>query len=147
MNWIKTHGLLILVVIALPLMLSCSSDDGSEDSVKHKLIGIWKTSMSSSNWKVIQLKSDGSLQYSMWVKSNGEIWGYSKEGTDAHWSYNETEQTISMYSDNGYYSYTYKVNMSDDGNSWAGYTISSNGSTKTVSFIKIEGEVHIGTDY
>ena len=44
-----------------------------------------------------------------------------------------------MFTDDGYYTYTYKVNMADDGNSWAGYTTSSSGSTKTVSFVRLQG--------
>ena len=46
-----------------------------------------------------------------------------------------------MFTDDGYYTYTYKVNMADDGNSWAGYTTSSSGSTKTVSFVRLQGPI------
>ena len=139
--------ILLFAVLAQTFMTSCNNDDGSEASIKQKLVGIWKTSMSSSNWRVIELKSDGSIHYHMWVNEKGEIWSYSKVGTGAYWSYNENDQTISMYSDDGYYAYTYKVNMSDDGKSWAGYTINSKGSTITISFTRLEGEVHVDTEY
>lgn len=143
----KKFVILLFAVIAQTLMTSCNNDDESEASIKQKLVGIWKTSMSSSNWRVIELKSDGSIHYNMWVNDKGEIWSYSIVGTDAYWSYNENDQTISMYGHDGYYAYTYKVNMSDDGKSWAGYTINSNGSTTTISFTRLEGEVHVNTEY
>ena len=41
-----------------------------------------------------------------------------------------------MYTEDGYYAYTYKVSMTTDGNSWAGYDSMNN--TKTYSFIKIK---------
>lgn len=139
----------MLVVMALPMMVACGGDDdgGSGGSVKSKLVGIWKTSMSSSNWKVIELKSDGTLVYNMWVDKDGEIWAYSSLGRSAYWSYNEQEQTISMYSESGYYAYTYKVNMSEEGKAWAGYKLNSSGSSTTVSFVRLEGTVHVSTEY
>ena len=140
----KKYIILLFAVMAQTFMISCNNDDEPEASIKQKLVGIWKTSMSSSNWRVIELKSDGSIHYALWLNDNGEIWCYGSKRVDAHWSYNENDQTISMYSDDGYYTYTYKVNMSDDGKSWAGYTISKG---STVSFTRLEGEVHIGPEY
>ena len=53
---------------------------------------------------------------------------------NAHWVYNETDNTISMFTDDGYYAFTYKVTFSDDRNSWAG--VDAQG--KTVSFIRVD---------
>lgn len=128
----------IMIMLLLPftwLVMACSNDDDSK-SVRQQLVGVWKTSMSSSNWKQIELVSDGTLHYGLKINSNGE-YSYNSLDESSHWSYNESEQTISMYSDDGYYAYTYKVNMADDGNSWAGYEIKSD-KTKTYTFTRVE---------
>jgi len=128
----------MMIMLLLPftwLVMACSNDDDSK-SVRQQLVGVWKTSMSSSNWKQIELVSDGTLHYGLKINSNGE-YSYNSLDESSHWSYNESEQTISMYSDDGYYAYTYKVNMADDGNSWAGYEIKSD-ETKTYTFTRVE---------
>lgn len=128
----------MMIMLLLPftwLVMACSNDDDSK-SVRQQLVGVWKTSMSSSNWKQIELVSDGTLHYGLKINSNGE-YSYNSLDESSHWSYNESEQTISMYSDDGYYAYTYKVNMADDGNSWAGYEIKSD-KTKTYTFTRVE---------
>lgn len=144
-NYFKSLFTIIVMVVFCFGFASCSNDE--EASVRQKLVGIWKSSVRTSTWRVIEIKSDGSLRYNMWVNDKGEIWGYSKVGTDARWSYNEQDQTISMYSDDGYYGFTYKVNMAEDGKSWAGYTTDDKGKTTTISFTKLEGPVNIDTNY
>ena len=132
--------MLFTVVAMLSVsFVSCGGDDNEKKSVKQKLVGVWKTSMSSSNWRCIELESDGTLHYDLSVSENGEIIYSSLEETSpysAKWTYNETEQIISMYRDDGYYNYTYKVNMSDDGNSWVGYKPNGSGNTG-VTFTRV----------
>ena len=110
---------------------SCSKDDN--DSVKDKLVGVWNTSMRSSNWKCIELKSNGDLSYEVKVDNDGYI-QYSDLADEAHWIYDENEKIISMFTPDGYYSFSYTVNMASDGNSWTG--IDSSG--KTVSFTRVQ---------
>ena len=153
----KRKKILLLVAITLVFILSvgfvsCGSDN-DDVTVNTQLIGLWKTSMGSSNWKYILLQNDGNMYYggnaenidrevtvSMEPVVNGNTPNSSvivgdKKAPNAHWSYNDSEQTISMYTDNGYYAFTYKVNMSVDGKSWAGYDSASG---RTYSFIKVE---------
>ena len=134
----------MLVVMALPMMVACGDDDGgSGGSIKSKLVGIWKTSINSSNWKCIEIKSDGTIRRDIFIQDDGTIHACSNYNSKIKtlWTYDEKEQVISMFTDDGYYTYTYKVNMADDGNSWAGYTTSSSGSTKTVSFVRLQGPI------
>ena len=131
------------LVILLPLFIlcSCSSDD-SVTSVKSSLIGVWKTSMQSSNWGTIAIHPNGKLKYDyltksqleqytfnsekgtyyyQWTGKNGIIYGVEYDLNDnAYWAFDEATQTISMYTESGYYSYSFKVVMNDDKNSWVG---------------------------
>ena len=128
----------IMIILLLPiswLAMSCSKND-DEKSVREQLVGVWETSMRSSNWKKIELVSDGTMHYNLYISSEGR-YSYNSLDVSSHWSYNESEQTISMYSDDGYYAFTYKVNMAEDGNSWAGYEITS-GNTKTYTFTRVK---------
>ena len=130
--------LLSVVAIFSVNFVSCGGDDETK-SVKQKLVGVWKTSMSNSNWRCIELESNGTLHYGMSVSESGEISYSSLEGTSNHsakWIYNEADQTISMFADDGYYNYNYKVNMSDDGNSWSGNKVSGGGD-KNVAFTRV----------
>jgi hypothetical protein len=52
--------------------------------------------------------------------------------SNAYWAFDETSQSISMYTEDGYYAFTYKVVMNNDLKSWVG--IDSNG--KTYTFVK-----------
>lgn len=120
--------LFTMVAILIVCFVSCGGDDTK--SVKKQLVGIWRTSMSSSNWRYIELESNGILHYGLWVSENGEISYSDLEGTPSHsakWTYNDAEQIISMFTDDGYYNYNYKVNMSDDGNSWSGIKVNGDG--------------------
>jgi len=55
-------------------------------------------------------------------------------GYNAHWAFNETTNSISMYTGDGYYAFTYKVTMNDDHNSWVG--VDSAG--RTYTFIRVK---------
>lgn len=145
------------LVILLPLFIlcSCSSDD-SATSVKSSLIGVWETSMQSSNWKTIAIHPNGKLKYDyltksqlvqytynsekgtycyQWTDKNGIIYGVEYDPNDnAYWAFDENTQTISMYTESGYYSYSFKVTMNDDKNSWLG--TDAKGRTYTFKRIK-----------
>lgn len=143
----------VLCVMLLPLLMffSCKSNDEGSSSVKSSLVGAWKTSIDSSPWKSIKINPNGKMRYGYVTKAALEKYTYNSEtGTyiyswdncsveydpsdNAFWTYNETTQTISMYREDGYYSFTYKVTMSDDKNSWVG--VDAKG--KTYTFIRIE---------
>lgn len=111
-------------------LTSCGSDD--EPSVREQLVGVWKTDMSSSNWKTIELKADGTLEYDLWIKDDGTI-EYSTIHKKSYWIYNESDQSITMYREDRYYNYIYVVSMAKDGNSWNGHDSYSG---KTYSFIR-----------
>ena len=113
-------------MLSLALFDSCSKDDDSSSSVKNSLIGAWKTSMSSSNWRSIYIAPNGNLKYSYVTKENlkkytydekTNTYYYSSDGYgwtydpdyNAHWAFDETTNSISMYTDDGYYTYSYKV--------------------------------------
>lgn len=138
MNKLKLLSVAILAASSISLS-SCGSDDEPKNNVKQKLVGVWKTSMSSSNWKGIELVSDGTLHYNLSIDSSGN-YSYSEldKNQSSHWIYNENDQTIFMYSDDGYYSYTYKVSMTEDGKSWTGY---DQNTKKTYTFTKAEGKM------
>ena len=129
MNNLKLLCFAILAACSISFT-SCGSDD--EPSVREQLVGVWKATMSSSNWKVIELKADGILEYSVQIKDDGSI-AYSSISDKAHWIYNESDQTITMYTEDRYYNFIYVVSMANDGNSWNGHDSSSG---KTYSFIK-----------
>lgn len=155
----KKYLLLSLTIILSILTLSsCSSDNGEEKSsnnIKKTLIGVWKTSMESSNWRYVYIRPNGDIYYDNDSPEYSEKYGYKWDNNkgvftyvgketdtypptialdiNAHWAYDESTQSISMYRDDGYYAYTYKVVMSDDGNSWAG--VDKNG--KTFSFVRL----------
>ena len=117
------------------IIIACSGDDGNGSSnsgnIKAQLIGVWKTSI--SDMRFIKLEANGNLLYSGSSKELKEMIKYaSTNSTNAFWSYNGSEQIISMY---GSRTYICKVNMSDDGKSWAGYDTSN--SSKTYTFIKV----------
>lgn len=139
MKKVTLWSMLMLAVLMLPMLSGCGDDgDGSSNSgdIKAQLVGIWKTSMSSSNWKYIKLEPNGTLIYAQSINNLQEKIGYASMYNNAFWSYNASDNTISMYTDDGYYAFTYKVNMAADGKSWAGYTTSNN--SKTYTFIKVE---------
>jgi hypothetical protein len=149
----KKNVLFFLLGI-LPVLFfnSCSKDEESNSNVKSSLIGAWKTSMSSSNWRSIYIAPNGNLKYNYVTKedlkkytyddktntyhyysSDGYGWTYDPN-YNAHWAFDETTNSISMYRDDGYYAFTYKVTMNDDHNSWVG--VDSKGATYT--FTRVE---------
>ena len=147
----KTFFVILLGMLSLALFDSCSKDDDSSSSVKNSLIGAWKTSMSSSNWRSIYIAPNGNLKYSYVTKENlkkytydekTNTYYYSSDGYgwtydpdyNAHWAFDETTNSISMYTDDGYYTYSYKVTMNDDRNSWVGLDAKG----KTYTFTRIE---------
>ena len=134
----KNWSILILMALTMQLISSCGGDDETA-STRDKLIGIWKTTMSSRYWKCIELKADGSIIMT-YVKDNGEVWAKKNQGGKYYWNYSEKDQTIFMYSDDNYFSYTYKVFMADDGNVWTGHTLDS--SSESYSFTRLKGPVH-----
>ena len=143
---IMRKNILFFLLGILPVLFfnSCSKDEDSNSSVKNSLIGAWKTSMSSSNWRSIYIAPNGNLKYSYVTKENLKYdektnTYYYYGGTynpeyNAHWTFDETVNSISMYTDDGYYAYSYKVTMNDDHNSWVG--VDSKGNTYT--FTRVE---------
>ncbi len=129
MNKKRVFYLLTIMMVAMcsATFVSCGSDD-DDTSVRNKLVGVWRTTMSSSNWKNIELKVDGTLEYNLKIKDDGTI-GYDpthdQPNEKSYWLYNETDQTITMYTNDRYYNYIYVVSMSNDGNSWNGHDASS----------------------
>lgn len=145
------------------ILVSCDPESGNEDdgstsgatpelSVKTALIGAWNTSMESSNWQSINIEPNGTMKYGYMSAEELEEKGYvfdEEEGvyekvdgmyrvtynplSNAYWAFDEVSHTISMYTENGYYAFTYKVIMNDDYNSWAGVNLISG---KTYSFVK-----------
>ena len=145
----KILSMMLFAVMMLSMMVSCGGDDDNSDisdmsnmSVKNQLVGVWETSLSSLNWKHILINSDGTLYYSVSVDKKKGI-AYYSAGNRAHWAFNEQTQTISMYTDDGYYRSTYSVNMAADGNSWAGIT--SKGGTDT--FVRLNVPIREKTSY
>lgn len=112
-------GLMLIAVMSFSFTACGGSDD--EPSVRDQLVGIWKTTMSSSNWKLIELRSDGTIEYCLQRQSDGSIYypGFNN-AKDTHWIYNENDKTIRMYRDDNYYNYIYVVSMNKDGDSWNG---------------------------
>ena len=134
MKKIKIWSMMMLAVMTLPLILACGGDN-DDTSVRDQLIGIWSTTMTSGNWNLIELKADGSIEYNLHKKADGTIESSGlNHAKDTHWIYNESDQTITMYRDDNYYHYIYKVSMANDGNSWNG-TDPSTG--KIYSFMRI----------
>lgn len=155
----KKYLLLSLTIILSILTLSSCGNDNEEEkssnSIKKTLVGVWKTSMESSNWRYVYIRPNGVLYYDnnspefyekydfKWDNTKGEFIYVGNEPDKflptatpdgkANWAYDESTQSISMYRDDGYYAYTYKVVMSDDSNSWAG--VDKNG--KTFSFVRL----------
>ena len=130
MKKMKFLSTILLAVMTMSTMIACSgSDDEDSSSITKQLVGIWRTSMTSINWKYIDIKADGSLIY-------GRYYGEGKigESRNGNWIYNETDQTITLYSISADYNYVYKVSMAKDGNSWNGYDTAG----KTYSFIRVE---------
>ena len=132
----------VLVLFVSVCICSCGKDDDS-NSVRKQLEGVWKTSMRSDYWKRIELVGDGTLHYCLGIKNNNEYYydGLMEYRNKLYWTYNETDQTISMYRDDGYFSYVYKVNMAPDGNSWVGYEI--NGGKGTFTFTRVQNATKI----
>jgi len=131
-------GLMLIAVMSFSFTACGGSDD--EPSVRDQLVGIWKTTMSSSNWKLIELKSDGSIEYYLYIE-NGTV-KYEKDNplglsstANTHWIYNENDKTIRMYTDDNYYNYIYVVSMNKDGDSWNG-SVPSTG--KIYSFERVK---------
>ncbi len=146
---IMKKNVLFFLLGILPVLFfnSCSKDEESNSSVKSSLIGAWKTSMSSSYWRSIYIAPNGNLKYNYVTKEDlkkytyddktntyhGYGWTYDPN-YNAHWAFDETTNSISMYTDDGYDAFTYKVTMNDDHNSWVG--IDSKGATYT--FTRVE---------
>ena len=146
-------NVLFFLLGILPVLFfnSCSKDEDSNSSIKSSLIGAWKTSMSSSNWRSIYIAPNGNLKYNYVTKENLKKYTYDEKtntysyGSDghfliyhpeynAHWAFDETTSSISMYRDDGYYTYSFKVIMNDDHNSWVGVDTKGN----TCTFIRVE---------
>ena len=127
-------GLLFVLglVLAVLMFSGCSSsdDDSPSDTVKNSLIGIWETSMGSYNWKYINIQPNGKMRY--WWNYKNVVTPSENVDNEACWTYDKYTQSISMYTKDGYYSYTYKVVMNEDKQSWVGK--GSNGITYT--FVK-----------
>ena len=149
----KIISVLFLGVLVACSLNSCSNDNEEATSLKFALVGAWKTSMESSNWKSINIEPNGTMKYGYMSKEELEQEGYvydEEEGvydliegmyhivynpqSNAYWAFDETSQSISMYTDSGYYAFTYKVVMNNDLKSWVG--IDSTG--KTYTFVKKE---------
>ena len=155
-NFMKRISIILIALFPILFFCSCSKDDNvvdpnSPQGIKIALIGAWRTSMASSNWKIISIRPNGELKYDYVTKENlkeytfnenTNTYYYSKDGyaweydpkSNAHWTYDESIQSISMYRDDGYYTFTYKVIMADDQKSWVG--VDSKGNNYT--FVKIE---------
>lgn len=115
--------------------VSCGGGDDDEPSVKNQLVGIWKTTMSSSAWKLIELKSDGSVERNLYIENDTVKYSRTTTTTkNTHWIYNENDKTIRMYEDGNYYNYIYVVSMNNDGKSWNGSDPSTN---KIYSFERV----------
>lgn len=146
MKKLRFLSTLVLAVMMMPVMVSCGDDDDDNGSVtvRKQLVGLWESSVLS----YIRLDDNGYVfrgdkpEYVDRVVEKGTkggenyqiVKGY-KTVPDAHWSYDEKQHIISIYTDSYYSSYTFVVNMSKDGNSWAGYD-ASNG--RTYSFIRVQ---------
>lgn len=120
---------LYLFFVAIVLLLgftSCSSGGDDDKSVSSQLVGAWKTSMTASNWRYILLEANGICYHA------GSLDGIAQKSEKANWAYNEAKQTISMYSDDGYYNYNLEVTMASDGNSWSG-----KGNGRTSTFVRV----------
>ena len=149
----KIISVLFLGVLVACSLNSCSNDNEEATSLKFALVGAWKTSMESSNWKSINIEPNGTMKYGYMSKEELEQEGYvydEEEGvydliegmyhivynpqSNAYWAFDETSQSISMYTESGYYAFTYKVVMNNDLKSWVG--IDSTG--KTYTFVKKE---------
>ena len=124
-------GLMLIAVMSFGLT-ACGGDD--EPSVKDQLVGVWRTTMESSNWKVIELRSDGSLVYSIRIE-NGTVKYSDGYQSKTYWIYNENDKTIRMYQDDNYYNFIYVVSMNKDGKSWNGTNPTSG---KIYSFDRVE---------
>jgi hypothetical protein len=150
-NMKKFIASLFMGFLGLILFSSCSEDNEETLSVKTALIGAWNTSMESSNWKSINLEPNGTMKCGYMSPKELEEKGYlfnEEEGvykliegmylltyspqSNAYWAFDEASQTISMYTESGYYAFTYKVVMNNDLKSWVG--IDSTG--KTYTFVK-----------
>lgn len=134
-----------------------TSTTTTTSSIKYSLVGTWKTSIpnsyaNKSAWETIHISVNGELKYgyiqkaelanyeyneknnTYYMRDDYTIWGYYTPSANAYWAYDEATNTISMYDNEGSAAFSYKVNMNDDKNSWAG--IDAQG--KTVSFIRID---------
>ena len=153
LNMKKIIATILVGVLVVMFLDSCSKDNEEPMSVRFALIGSWNTSMESSNWKSINIEPNGTMKYGYMsdkeLKNKGYVYN-EEEGvynlidgmyhviynpkSNAYWVFDENSQSISMYTESGYYTFTYKVVMNKDLNSWIG--IDSNG--KTYTFVKKE---------
>ena len=62
--------------LGLVLLNSCSEDNEEPMSVKTAHIGAWNTSMESSNWKSINIESNGTMKYGYLSAEELEEKGY-----------------------------------------------------------------------
>ena len=142
MKRMKLWSIMMLVVMALPMMVACGGSD-DETSVRDQLVGIWESNMLSSCWKCFKLEADGTVVYDLHPKynDNGILENYHHH--IASWVYIEEEKTIKMYTDDQYYSYTLKVDMSESGNSWTGYKRNNKGELDIYNFTRLHGNFEI----
>lgn len=152
--------LFFLIVSTIITLSSCSSsndvDPKSPEGIKSALVGVWKTTMSSSNWRTIYIMPGGKLKYEYITKDKLKNYTYNKEtglytyewedelgetyvykydpSPDGYWTFDNNTQSIYMYSNDEYYKYAYKVVMNDDQNSWVG----TNNKDRIDTFTRIE---------
>lgn len=131
------------------LFNSCGDNNNEEDtSVKSALIGVWNTSLESSNWKTICILPHGRMKYHyvsqkeldekyIYNEKDKLYWrGYDSynPAPNAYWTYDAKTKVLSMYTDDGYYAYSFNITMNEDFKSF----IAINTQGKKYSFIKVE---------
>ena len=122
---------------------SCSKDDSKETSVKEQLIGIWQNKLDnvpSSEFDYIELKSDGTFLCDLHPHYTEKNTLENYHNHNGIWIYDEKEHTLAMTRSDGYWTYTFKIVMSDDGNTWSGYYTRKSGETVTIFYTRLKGE-------
>lgn len=77
--------------------------------------------MTKEKLKKYSYDKDSNTYYYIWTDDYGQSFGIEYNPEDnAHWIFDEATQTISLYTDSGYYTYTYRVTMNEDNKSWIG---------------------------
>ena len=117
--------MLLIAVVSVFVLNSCSSDDNDDPNVD--FYGVWRTGgIYSRSWRYICIRPNGVVAYSDYNQPS--------DFNIAHWAYDKTTQIISMYRDDGYYAFAFKVIMSDDKKSWSGISTTDG---KACSFVKV----------